>query len=137
MSRIEGLDSLNFKLGLLGSPELAKRFLRKAGSMVERDAKRNCPVDTGNLRSSITHEVVDETCAIGTNVEYAPYVHQGTGIYATDGSGRNTPWSYQDEEGHWHTTIGMPPRPFLTSALDSNRDEITRIFWEMVRDSIR
>lgn len=137
MSNIEGLASLNFKLSKLASPAMATQFLRKAGAMVERDAKRNCPVDTGNLRSSITHEVVGDVCAIGTNVEYAPYVHQGTGIYATDGTGRTTPWSYQDEDGNWHTTIGMPPRPFLTSALDSNREEITRLFEEMVRDATR
>ena len=134
---IEGLDSLNFKLGLLGDDALAERFLRKAGAMVERDAKRNCPVDTGQLRSSITYEVVRDACAIGTNVEYAPYVHQGTGIYATDGNGRTERWSYQDDKGEWHSTLGQKPQPFLTKALDSNRQEITKMFWEMVEESLK
>lgn len=37
-------------------------------------------VRTGRLRNSITHAVnTDEKAAyIGTNVEYAPYVHEGT-----------------------------------------------------------
>lgn len=134
---IEGLDSLNFKLSLLADPAMAERFLRKAGAMVERDAKRNCPVDTGQLRSSITHEVKGDVCAVGTNVEYAPYVHQGTGIYAVNGDGRPTPWRYQDDEGNWHSTIGQKPQPFLTKALDQNRDEISKMFYEMLEESLR
>ena len=35
-------------------------------------------VDTGRLRNSITHAVQDESVYIGTNVEYAIYVHEGT-----------------------------------------------------------
>lgn len=36
-------------------------------------------VDTGRLRNSITHAVdSDESVIVGTNVEYAPYVHNGT-----------------------------------------------------------
>lgn len=47
--------------------------------LVEEVAKRNCPVDTGNLRSSIT-PVIEHWAAgyVGTNVEYAPYVEYGT-----------------------------------------------------------
>lgn len=37
-----------------------------------------CPVDTGNLRSSITPASDDTRAVIGTNVEYAPYVELGT-----------------------------------------------------------
>lgn len=39
-------------------------------------------VDTGNLRNSISNAVVEEnegmSVYIGTNVEYGPYVHEGT-----------------------------------------------------------
>lgn len=37
-------------------------------------------VDTGNLRNSISHKVVpnEEAVYIGTDVEYATYVHEGT-----------------------------------------------------------
>lgn len=50
------------------------------GGMAESHAKELCPVDTGNLRNSITHATEDEghTVVIGTNVEYAPYVELGT-----------------------------------------------------------
>lgn len=52
--------------------------LEKCGLVAEGYAKRLCPVDTGNLRNSITHTVRDVTVYIGTNVEYAPYVELGT-----------------------------------------------------------
>ena len=56
------------------------RALEKCGLTAEGYAKKLAPVDTGNLRNSITHDVDDgETAAyIGTNVEYAPYVCLGT-----------------------------------------------------------
>ena len=54
--------------------------LEKIGLMAEGYAIKKCPVDTGHLRGSITHEVDFDGDAvyIGTNVEYAPYVELGT-----------------------------------------------------------
>lgn len=54
--------------------------LEEIGLLAEGYAARKCPVDTGNLRGSITHEVdtADDAVYIGTNVEYAPYVELGT-----------------------------------------------------------
>lgn len=54
--------------------------LEKIGLLAEGYAIKKCPVDTGNLRASITHEVDagDDAVYIGTNVEYAPYVELGT-----------------------------------------------------------
>ena len=54
--------------------------LEEVGLTAERYAKRLCPVDTGRLRNSITHQVhVNEKAVhVGTNVEYAPYVELGT-----------------------------------------------------------
>ena len=56
------------------------RSLEKCGLTAEGYAKKLAPVDTGNLRNSITHEVDDGEHAayIGTNVEYAPYQELGT-----------------------------------------------------------
>lgn len=49
------------------------RALEKCGLIAEGYAKRMCPVDTGNLRTSITHKVQPSELAvyIGTNSEYA------------------------------------------------------------------
>lgn len=101
---------------------------------VERDAKRNCPVDMGPLRASIHSEVDQEpdriVGRIGSNMDYAPYVHNGTGIYAKDGNGRKTPWGYEVKAGKYkgfHWTHGQKPQPFLQNAVIKNRAAISRL----------
>ena len=55
------------------------RALEICGGKGEGYAKQLCPVDTGNLRNSITHQPVgNHTMAVGTNVYYAPFVELGT-----------------------------------------------------------
>jgi len=50
--------------------------------LVEGDAKRMCPVDTGRARASITHEVEKKGNEIkgivGSNVEYFIFFEYGT-----------------------------------------------------------
>lgn len=59
--------------------ESVRKALEIIGLKGEGYAKLLCPVDTGRLRNSITHEQEGQyTEAIGTNVEYAPYVEMGT-----------------------------------------------------------
>ena len=127
MAEIINLDKLNYKLEILANLDISKA-LNKACLVVENEAKRLCPVDTGDLRNSITHEVDDGVGIVGTNKEYAPYVEYGTGIFAVEGNGRDTPWSYQDDEGNWHTTIGQKPQPFLKTALDKQKKNVIKIF---------
>ena len=91
------------------------RGLEKCGLVAEGYAKKLCPVDTGNLRNSITH-VVDEQEPAATDSEYGAYVELGTGIYAEGGGGRPTPWVYQDAKGNWHYTRGNKAQPFLKPA---------------------
>jgi len=106
------------------SEEIKKEFeaallrgLEKCGLVAEGYAKKLCPVDTGNLRNSITHTVDEQEPAaiIGTNNEYAAYVELGTGKYAE--GGRPTPWVYQDAKGNWHMTHGQRAQPFLKPAV--------------------
>ncbi len=94
------------------------RGLEKIGLVAEGYAKKLCPVDTGNLRNSITHMVDEQEPAaiIGTDSEYGAYVELGTGIYAEGGGGRPTPWVYQDAKGNWHYTRGNKAQPFLKPA---------------------
>lgn len=56
------------------------RALEEIGLLAENYAAKKCPVDTGNLRGSITYEVdaAGKAVYVGTNVEYAPYVELGT-----------------------------------------------------------
>lgn len=109
------------------------RKMNTACMIVERQAKQDCPVDTGVLRASITHEVEMSASEIvgriGSNSEIAPYVHNGTGIYAVEGNGRKTPWTYVVKSGKYkggHYTVGQRPKPFLRYALIFNMDKIIR-----------
>lgn len=89
------------------------------GGKAESYAKQLCPVDTGNLRNSITHQRVNETTeAIGTNVEYAPYVELG----------------HHQEPGRYVPAIGkrlkasfVPGKPFLRPAAEDHGPEYMQI----------
>ena len=110
--------------------------LEAVGLQGETNAKMHISavgaVDTGRLRNSISHATDDDSAYIGTNVEYGVYVELGTGIYASEG-GRSTPWSYKDDEGNWHTTVGMKPRPYLAPAVQEHVDE----YKELVENYMR
>lgn len=90
--------------------ELEKKIaaaLEAVGIHVEGEAKEeleNPPrrVDTGRLKGSITHQVMksEDAVYIGTNVEYAIYVHAGT--------------------------RRMAPNRFLKNAVERNRQQIKK-----------
>ena len=114
----------------------AERALEVCGLTAEGYAKKLCPVDTGDLRNSISHLVDQEELAayVGTDVSYAAYVELGTGIYAQGGGGRPTPWAYQDEEGNWHWTRGNPAQPFLAPAVKDHAQTYRDIIEGEMRD---
>lgn len=111
------------------------RGLEKCGLAAEGYAKKLCPVDTGNLRNSITHAVdEDEPAAIiGTNSEYAPYVELGTGKYAE--GGRPTPWAYQDANGKWHWTAGNRAQPYLKPAVADHKQTYQNIIEDAMKNA--
>ena len=102
-----------------------KRALERCGMQAEGYAKDLVPVDTGNLRNSITHKVAEDVVYIGTNNEYAAYVELGTGKYAE--GGRKEPWVYQDEEGRWHHTHGQRAKPYLKPAVADHKQTYRNI----------
>lgn len=86
------------------------RGLETCGLVAEGYAKKLAPVDTGNLRNSITHTVdEDEPAAyIGTNVEYAPYQELGT--------------------------IHMKAQPFLKPAVTANANTYRKIIEDELKN---
>lgn len=103
------------------------RALEKCGLDAEEYAKKLCPVDTGNLRNSIAHQVQPEEAVvyIGSNSEYAAYVELGTGKYYP--GGRKTPWTYQDAKGQWHITHGQRAKPYLKPAVADHGQQYKKI----------
>lgn len=111
-----------------------KRGLMACGETAVGYAQELVPVDTGNLRGSISYAVDGDDCYIGTNVEYAPYIEFGTGIHAESG-GRQTPWVFQDSDGDWHMTNGYKPHPFLRPAASNHGDEYRSILEDSLRNA--
>lgn len=102
----------------------------KACALVEGEAKKKAPKDTGALRRSISSTVKGLEGIVFTPLEYAPYVEYGTGLFAEKGGRKNVPWYYKDEEGKWHMTSGQHPHPYMRPALNENREEVLRLIKE-------
>ena len=87
-----------------------KKIMSKACLMVVRDAKKLCPVDTGRLRASITHEIEGTTGRVGSNVEYARAV----------------------ELGSEDPAYNRRPQPYLRPALHKNEKKILKLFKNII-----
>lgn len=93
-------------------------------------------VDTGRLRNSIAHQVVEGEKAVyvGTNSEYAIYVHEGTGKYAIGGGGTTKErWVYRDPLTG-ETRVGVPqkPRRYIKKTVDDNAAEYKELAEEIL-----
>lgn len=131
---IQGLNQVLQSLDIT-NPQKLDVALGKACALVERSAKQKAPKDTGELRRSISSKVENGIGEVFTPLEYAPYVEFGTGLFAEEGGRTDVPWSYQDDSGEWHSTSGQHPQPFMRPALDENREEIIRIFREVITEN--
>ena len=75
---IKATLDMNFSFRDFDIDDLVERELANTASAIEEQAKSITPVDTGRLRASITADVKGLEANIGTDVEYASYVHDGT-----------------------------------------------------------
>lgn len=126
---------------LLTSPHggVAQDMLRR-GLLVETQAKRNLGgidgpkrIDTGRLRASINTQLITRDGApaavVGTNVFYARFVHDGTGLYgprhAVIKPKRRKFLRYRSRQtGKWtfaRQVRGSRGNPFLLNALPAAR----------------
>ena len=77
MIRLEGIDEVLESIEDIGNTEQFSGILEKACALVEGEAKKAAPKDTGALRRSITSKVENTGSEIQgvvfTPLEYAPY----------------------------------------------------------------
>jgi phage gpG-like protein len=121
----------------LAELERAKaKALETIGQKAEGYAKKLCPVGTpestgiagyrgGTLRNSITHRVENgDTMALGSNVEYAPYVELGTGPHFQP----PPEWEkFTTERGSGVGNAYVKPRPYIRPAIEDHRNEYQSI----------
>lgn len=130
-----------------------------AGEHLKAKTVEEAPSDTGGLEVSIfsraSRKKGELKAVVGSNLEYAPYVHQGTGIYAKGGNGRKGYWvfvkgsngrkgkkskkSYTLDEAkkimailrkkgfEAYYTCGQKPNPFLLRAKEKGLGDIKRL----------
>lgn len=138
MISLEGIDEVLESIENIGDTERFSGILGKACALVEGEAKKKAPKDTGALRNSIASEVENTESEIQgvvfTPLEYGPYIEYGTGLFAEEGGRTDVPWNYQDDKGEWHSTSGMRPQPFMRPALDENREKIIQMIKEGLID---
>lgn len=127
---VKGLDRLIKGLETRGGKGTAEavldQTLHRAAIRIQKQAKENCPVDTGKLRGSISVEKIPRGYAVGTNVRYGAYVEFGTGTRGDPSVPHTTRkyWRYKGADGRFHTTHGMKPRPFLLPAFNKYKATI-------------
>lgn len=139
------LDPQAIQRQLTGPSGAIARDLVRRAQRVQNAARRLAPVDEGRLRASISTEVRGSgrtlEARVGSNLEYAIYVHEGTGIYAGRGyiypkRGRYLRWPNKNNSGSGNRRYsrgrtsryvfakrvrGVRPRPFLRDALPAAR----------------
>ena len=106
-----------------------KQVVRLNTTEMHQKASRKVRVDSGHLKRSLTIEFLDNglTGRVYTDVEYGMYIEYGTGIYATGGRGRKTPWVYYNAKlGRFVQTSGMSPRPFMRPSFYEQRPKFKK-----------
>lgn len=138
------LNTAQVTAQLTGPGGAVAQHLMRVGNRVMNGAKRRCPVDEGKLRASITMTLHGSgrglTVRVGSNLDYAIYVHEGTGIYAGRGpirprAGKYLRFPVKNNSGSGRRRYkggrtagyvfakqvrGVPPRPFLREALEQD-----------------
>lgn len=60
------------------SDKVTEDIAKELGAIVHTSARNSVPVDTGDLKKSITLDVQGKSATVGTPLHYAPYVEYGT-----------------------------------------------------------
>lgn len=148
IARVQDMSVPLAQTGVLLRDSAIRRFKQQGGDVTWIPNKRggHTGIDTGRLMGSIAIAQTDpNSVTVGTNVRYAKWFQEGTGIYA----GRS-PWTIVPKNGkalaftiggvkyvrRSVTIPGQPARPFLLVS-DSDRQKIHRIFqrWFAARDA--
>ena len=122
--------------------------MHKATSVLLSEVKKNAPVDTGRLRTSITQEVRAVNFpsrvegVVGSNLDYALFMEEGTDhnkmppIAALQGWARRHSTSAFLVARAILRRGGLKGRFYFKKSLDAKRDVIIKILEKHVTDSI-
>lgn len=95
-----------------------QREVERGAFLVQGAAQVNTPLDTGNLRNSITTDIGDLSFAVGPEANYGGFVEEGT----------TGPYPIENAFG-WGILVmhpGISPQPYLGPAFDTHYPRIER-----------
>lgn len=147
----EARQSLENVAKELHGPQMVQG-MQQAVHILMADAKKFSPVDTGRLRSSIAGTVSQVGFPqkriqgiVGTNIEYAPYMEYGTGIFAGNGRVKMPPIEALQGWARRHNTSaymiartiylrgGLRARRFFQRSVERNEARVVQILGDRVR----
>ncbi len=127
-----------------------RRDMLRATLFILRDSKKNAPVDTGRLRSSLQSSIRRRTFfgrgivgVVGSNVEYAPFMELGTThtrmppIQALEGWARRHGMNAFVVAQAILRRGGLKPRHYLSNALMKNETKIVSTLGRSVSTIIK
>ena len=97
--------------------------LEKTAHRIERQAKELAPIDTGELRRSITTEGSGLDYEISTNLEYSEYIEDGTSPHIINGN----PYLYWEGASHPVRKVNHPGNKaylYMETACDTQTEDI-------------
>jgi HK97 gp10 family phage protein len=149
------INLAGLKVEFVGADEATKTFNRideetaykiqkqivKSGLIIETNAKKAAPSDTGRLRSSIQTEIKDNgfTAQVFSDVNYAPHVEYGTKAHFPPPSALQG-WARRHNMTGMEFLIarsisrrGTKARPFLFPAFENEKQPFTNSIKDILK----
>ena len=125
---VTGLDRLIAKLTDLSNPNVVNQVvtegLMQGAELIQKTAKMNCHVISGQLYNSIEVTKADDGVYIGSNVPQAIFEEYGTGRKG------------DPSVAHTDTISGHAPHPFLYPALKTHQQDVVDKVKEKIKEKI-
>lgn len=151
---------------ILGAKELAKMLnelplkiernimraaLRAGASVIAAEARRNVPVDSNELKSTIRTSsnskrgTVEANAVVGNRRTkkgwYATFVEFGTAPHIIKAGKNKQRLSFRDRNGVWRTVLevnhtGATAKPFMRPAFDSKGEEAVKAVADKIRERL-
>lgn len=108
------------------------KWLHECGMVLIKQITDIYRVDTGQTKNSFDYIVDDDALemTIGSPMENAIWEEFGTGIYAENGNGRKSSWTYKDVKGNWHKTKGKKGTKAFRRSFDMRKKQLQDLFDE-------
>ena len=130
---------------------IMRSALRAGASVIAAEARKNVPVDTAELKSSIRTSsnskrgMVEANAVVGNRKSkkgwYATFVEFGTAPHIIKAGKNSKSLSFRTKDGVWHRALevnhtGAKAKPFMRPAFDSKGDAAVQAVADRIRERL-